>query len=145
MEKPHGTEVLVLKDVSILSHFFYKSTYGLSFVFCTFWISKQDEKSNWTLTHHHKVKFASWCLKLTENTFDMKKTKAYNSSIFQFLFYVLACHFYVLELPLNGRGLADFGEDRTGFKFLLQNLLTMWFLWALVSPSGDENIYLVRL
>lgn len=46
--------------------------------------------------------------------------------------------------PLNGRGLAGFGEDRAGFKFMLPNWLTMWFLWALVSPSGDKNIYLER-
>lgn len=32
-------------------------------------------KSNWTLTHHHEVKFASEYLKLTENIFDMKKQK----------------------------------------------------------------------
>lgn len=43
---------------------------------CTFLAFQAESKSNWILTHHHKVKFASEYLKLTENIFDMKTQKA---------------------------------------------------------------------
>lgn len=45
----------------------------------------------------------------------------YSNPVFQYLFHVLSCHFYVLELPLNGRGLAGLGQDKAGFSFSSQN------------------------
>lgn len=39
-------------------------------------VFQAGSKNNWTLTHHHEVKFSSEYLKLTKNMFDMKKQKA---------------------------------------------------------------------
>lgn len=56
------------------------------------------------------MKFASEYLKLTENIFDVKKTKKlYSTTTPSFSF---TCHYAIFDLPLNGRGLAGFGEDK---------------------------------
>ena len=120
-KKRHRAEVLVLGDASFQSHPFYESIYGPSFVLGTFWVSKQDQKSNRTLTHHHKVKFASQYLKLTENIFDMKKQKATTTRSFRFCLMCSTCRYYIFNHPLNGRGLEGFGEDKAAFKFTLHN------------------------
>lgn len=123
----HGAAVLVLGDASFQSHPFYESIYGPSFCAGHILGFQAGSKSNWALTHHHKVKFALQYLKLTENIFDIKKQKDSTTRSFRFCLMCSTCHYYIFNHPLNGKG-PGFREDRAAFKFMLHNLLTMWFL-----------------
>ena len=103
----HGAAVLVLGDASFQSHPFYESIYGPSFCVRHILGFQAGSKSNWTLTHHHKVKFALQYLKLTENIFDIKKQKDSTTRSFPFCLMCSTCRYYIFNHPLNGRGLAS--------------------------------------
>lgn len=93
----HGAEVLVLGDASFQSHPFYESIYGPSFCVRHILGFQAGSKSNWTLTHHHKVKFVLEYLKLTKNIFDIKKQKDSITRSFRLCLMRSTCCYYYLQ------------------------------------------------